>query len=66
MFSLDDIRKIFNMATFHSIQMNDPLEKGDGSQAHGSLFSSATVAQSHLQVRLGKEINIIMDLYKNI
>ena len=54
------------MATFHSIQMNDPLEKGDGSQAHGSLFSSATVAQSHLQVRLGKEINIIMDLYKNI
>jgi len=33
--------------------MNDPLEKGDDSPVHGSLFSSATVAQSHLQVRLG-------------
>ena len=48
------------MATFHSIQMNDPLEKGDDSPVHGSLFSSATVAQSHLQVRLGKEVNIFM------
>merc|ERR1711993_19953 len=37
----------------HTIQMSDPIDKGDDSSAHGGLFSSATVAQSHLQVRLG-------------
>eukprot|EP00795_Rhopilema_esculentum_P002164 gene2164-17754_t len=41
------------MATFHAIQMDDPLDKMSGPSAHDDLFRSATVAQSQLQVRLG-------------
>lgn len=44
------------MASFHAIQMDDPLDKRDDSAAQDSLFRSATVAQSHIQVRLGKGI----------
>ena len=54
-FSRQIFDRVFKMATFHTIQMNDPLDKGDDSSTHGGLFSSATVAQAHLQVRLGKE-----------
>ena len=48
------------MASFHTVQMDDPLEKRDGLSAHDGLFRSATVAQSHLQVRLGKEISYLV------
>lgn len=44
------------MASFHAIQMDDPLDKREGSHAQDGLFHSATVAQSHIQVRLGKGI----------
>ena len=44
------------MATFHAIQMDDPLESRDKGSMHDDMFRSATVAQSSLQIRLGKKL----------
>eukprot|EP00112_Aurelia_sp_Birch-Aquarium-sp1_P010173 Seg2186.3 transcript_id=Seg2186.3/GoldUCD/mRNA.D3Y31 product="Protein lifeguard 4" protein_id=Seg2186.3/GoldUCD/D3Y31 len=41
------------MATFHTIQMDDPLENREKGSIHDDMFRSATVAQSSLQIRLG-------------
>ena len=54
------------MATFHAIQMDDPLESRDKGSMHDDMFRSATVAQSSLQIRLGKKLHNPVSIEHNI